>query len=202
MPLPKMPSLSVRPSWPIPLPRLSWPALLLSLAGCATSSLDLAPPRADRPWTPPVDASGAIVSGPARPDSPDARYVLPANAAAGAVPQDNAIDPGHEYTLAELIDLAQSSNPRTRIAWNAARNAALATGMVKSVYLPQLAATAMTGWRHSNGSSNIGLETPPATAARTAPWACSRCNGCCSTSAAGRRACRPPNRRPSPATSP
>ena len=134
MPLPKMPSLSVRPSWPIPLPRLSWPALLLSLAGCATSSLDLAPPRADRPWTPPVDASGAIVSGPARPDSPDARYVLPANAAAGAVPQDNAIDPGHEYTLAELIDLAQSSNPRTRIAWNAARNAALATGMVKSVY--------------------------------------------------------------------
>ena len=49
MPLPKMPSLSVRPSWPIPLPRLSWPALLLSLAGCATSSLDLAPPRADRP---------------------------------------------------------------------------------------------------------------------------------------------------------
>ena len=156
MPLPKMPSLSVRPSWPIPLPRLSWPALLLSLAGCATSSLDLAPPRADRPWTPPVDASG-IVSGPARPDSPDARYVLPANAAAGAVPQDNAIDPGHEYTLAELIDLAQSSNPRTRIAWNAARNAALATGMVKSVYLPQLAATAMTGWRHSNGSSNIGL---------------------------------------------
>ena len=65
MPLPKMPSLSVRPSWPIPLPRLSWPALLLSLAGCATSSLDLAPPRADRPWTPPVDASGAIV--PARP---------------------------------------------------------------------------------------------------------------------------------------
>ena len=157
MPLPKMPSLSVRPSWPILLPRLSWPALLLSLAGCATSSLDLAPPRADRPWTPPVDASGAIVSGPARPDSPDARYVLPANAAAGAVPQDNAIDPSHEYTLAELIDLAQSSNPRTRIAWNAARNAALATGMVKSVYLPQLAATAMTGWRHSNGSSNIGL---------------------------------------------
>ena len=29
--------------------------------------------------------------------------------------------------------------------------------MVKSVYLPQLAATAMTGWRHSKGSSNIGL---------------------------------------------
>ena len=169
MPLPKMPSLSVRPSWPILLPRLSWPALLLSLAGCATSSLDLAPPRADRPWTPPVDASAIV---PARPDSPDARYVLPANAA-GAVPQDNAIDPSHEYTLAELIDLAQSSNPRTRIAWNAARNAALATGMVKSVYLPQLAATAMTGWRHSKAPATSAWATPPATAARTAPWACS-----------------------------
>ena len=83
-------------------------------AGCATSSLD--GPTARRPaLDATVDASGAIVSGPARPDSPDARYVLPANAA-GAVPQDNAIDPGHEYTLAELIDLAQSSNPRTRIA--------------------------------------------------------------------------------------
>ena len=31
----------------------------------------------------------------------------------------------------------------------------------------------MTGWRHSNGSSNIGLGDSPATAARTAPWACS-----------------------------
>ena len=109
---------------------------------------------------------------PGPPDSPDARYVLPANAA-GAVPQDNAIDPGHEYTLAELIDLAQSSNPRTRIAWNAARNAALATGMVKSVYLPQLAATAMTAGATATAPATSAWETPPATAARTAPWACS-----------------------------
>ena len=129
--LPKMPSLSVRPSWPILLPRL--------LAGPAVEPgrlrhLVAGPgPTARRPA---LDATRRrqrrhrLRPGPAR--QPDARCVLPANAAAGAVPQDNAIDPSHEYTLAELIDLAQSSNPRTRIAWNAARNAALATGMVKA----------------------------------------------------------------------
>lgn len=141
---------------PRPLHRLAWLALL-GLAGCATSSLDLAPPRPDRPWTPPRAADGAIVSGPAQADRPDATWTLPSNPAAGALPPDNVIDPAHAYTLAELIDLAQSSNPRTRIAWNAARNAALATGVVKSVYLPQLAATAMTGWRRGHGDSDVGL---------------------------------------------
>ncbi len=150
MPLPKTPRLPAR---------LCLPVLVLGLAGCAASSLDLAPPRADRPWIPPVDANGAIVSGPAQPDRPDARYTLPANTVAGALPQDPGIDPDHDYALAELIDLAQSANPRTRIAWNAARNAALATGITKSVYLPHLAATAMTGWQRGHGQSDIGLGT-------------------------------------------
>ena len=59
MPLPETPRLSAR---------LPWLALLLSLAGCATSSLDLAPPRPDRPWDPQVNADGAIIPGPARAD--------------------------------------------------------------------------------------------------------------------------------------
>jgi outer membrane protein len=142
---------------PRPSARLVWLALLLNVAGCATSSLDLAPPRPDRPWDPPVNADGAIVPGPGRTDRPDATYTLPPNASAAALPASPEIDASHEYTLPELIDLAQSSNPRTRIAWNAARNAALATGVVKSIYLPQLAASAIAGWNHGRWTNDTPL---------------------------------------------
>ena len=40
--------------------------------------------------------------------------------------------PWSEYSLAELIDIAQSNNPLTRTAWNNARNIALAAGIAKS----------------------------------------------------------------------
>ena len=194
MPLPKMPSLSVRPSWPIRC-RACWPALE---PGRLRHLVAGPGPTARRPA---LDATRRRQRHRLRPGPARQPRALRANAAAGAVPQDNAIDPGHEYTLAELIDLAQSSNPRTRIAWNAARNAALATGMVKSVYLPQLAATAMTGWRHSNGSSNIGLGDSSSNSSTHGTV------GVLAAMAAVRLrrpagACRPPNRRPSPATSP
>ncbi|WP_088158271.1 TolC family protein [Achromobacter xylosoxidans] len=148
MPLPETPRLSAR---------LLSLALLLNLAGCAVSSLDLAPPRPDRPWNPSTNADGAIVPGPAQADRPDASYTLPPNAGAAALPASPEIDASHEYTLPELIDLAQSSNPRTRIAWNAARNTALAAGIAKSIYLPQLAASAIAGWSHGRWANDTPL---------------------------------------------
>src|SRR5262249_12568780 len=42
--------------------------------------------------------------------------------------------PEQRYTLAELIDLAQRTNPETRVAWERARQAAAAVGLVASEY--------------------------------------------------------------------
>jgi len=55
------------------------------------------------------------------------------------------IDPQKPYRLEELIDLAESNNPRTRIAWESAKQAADRIGIARSDYFPQLAALALSG---------------------------------------------------------
>ena len=47
-----------QPSWPIVLAIAS--ALL---AGCATSSIEMAPDQPDRPWVPATNAAGEIIPG-------------------------------------------------------------------------------------------------------------------------------------------
>ena len=129
------------------------------LAGCATSSLDLAPSAPDRPWQPQTSAAGDIVPGPPRADADAARagYTLPNSAGLASIEPASALDASHPYTLSELIDLAESANPQTRIAWNNARNAALAAGIAKAAYLPQLTASALGGYQASSGSSSTLL---------------------------------------------
>lgn len=132
----------------------------LALAGCATSALDLAPPQPDRPWAPQTSTSGEIVAGAASKPAPDARpsdYTLPANSALAAVAPPAALDSAHAYTLPELIDMAESANPLTRIAWNDARNAALATGIARSSYLPQISAAALGGYQNGHLSTSTAL---------------------------------------------
>ncbi|MFM0738758.1 TolC family protein [Paraburkholderia xenovorans] len=131
-----------------------------ALAGCATSSIDMAPDSPDRPWQPRTDAAGAIVPGAAQPAASTAsasRYELPANPALAAVPPPPALDQAHAYDLAELIDLAESANPLTRIAWNDARNVALAAGIAKSAYLPQLSLAAMGQYAGAHDSQTSAL---------------------------------------------
>ena len=67
--------------------------------------------------------------------------------AAHAVAHDSVatIDPNHPYTLAELIDIAERSNPRTRIEWERAKQRAEALGIEKSAYYPVLAGLAAFG---------------------------------------------------------
>src|SRR6185437_5354731 len=99
------------------------------LAGCATSSLNLAPASPDTPWTPSTGSGGEIIAGaPSSTTAPRSNwYVLPSNAkAAGEAQAAPKLDSSHSYTLAELIDVAQSHNPSTRVAWENARDAALA----------------------------------------------------------------------------
>src|SRR5882724_171589 len=43
------------------------------------------------------------------------------------------------YELAELVDLAERTNPETKVAWEQARQAASAVGLAQSDYYPVLA---------------------------------------------------------------
>jgi len=64
------------------------------------------------------------------------------------------IDSNKRYELPELIDLAQRVNPETRVAWEGARRAALAVGLVESEYFPVLAIAALGGYK------SVGVPLP------------------------------------------
>jgi outer membrane protein len=88
--------------------------LFLSSTFCAGQS---APPVASTPWTP----HGI------------------------SLPQDRtsyAIDLTHEYSLGELVDLAEEHNPETQAAWHRAKAAAAQAGIARSAFLPTLSAFA------------------------------------------------------------
>src|SRR5258708_29494035 len=54
-------------------------------------------------------------------------------------------DPEKTYSLSELIDLAESHNPETRVAWERARAQAAAWGVAHSELYPTVAAAALAG---------------------------------------------------------
>lgn len=132
----------------------------LQLAGCATGALIMAPDRPDAPWTPATNPNGEIVAGERAPPEPpgNGSYVLPSNAnMAGVPPPAAALERRRPYGLAELIDIAESSNPVTRNAWNDARNAALAAGIAEATFLPIVSAGIVQGWqRFHNEFSSLG----------------------------------------------
>jgi outer membrane protein TolC len=53
-------------------------------------------------------------------------------------------DPAKSYSLAELIDLAETHNPETHFAWERARAQAAALGVARSELFPTLATTALS----------------------------------------------------------
>ena len=59
------------------------------------------------------------------------------------------LDSSKTYSLAELIDLAESHNPETRFAWERARAQAAALGIARSELYPTLAAAALSGVERS-----------------------------------------------------
>lgn len=131
-------------------------ALPALLAGCATSSLDMAPDSPDRPWIPETTADGEIIPGSKVPTpSSDKNFVLPANTTAATLSPPLPINTSHAYTLPELIDIAERNNPSTKIAWNAARNVALAKGIAESTFLPRLSAGALVSTQSSQGSNSV-----------------------------------------------
>src|ERR1700677_4816543 len=87
----------------------------LSLGGCAAWDLDLAPERADKPWTPTTTATGEIVPGAKPSKESKASYALPVNTDLTGLPAPLGLDRRKVYSLPELIDIAQSNNPLTRV---------------------------------------------------------------------------------------
>ena len=61
------------------------------------------------------------------------------------------IDSQKRYDLAELVDLAERLHPETRVAWEHARQAAIAVGLVQSEYAPVLSLNALGGY-HSEAT--------------------------------------------------
>jgi outer membrane protein len=121
-------------------------ALVVLLSPVAASAFDsdqLAPPTPDKPWVIPSPAAAVRAmedseGSPGRASSPysEARMVA-------------LIERNHRYALAELIDLAQRLNPETHEAWEQARQAALAVGLVESSYAPQVSIEAIAGFQRT-----------------------------------------------------
>lgn len=124
-------------------------ATVLLTAGCATSSLDLAPATPGTPFVPP--------GAPAPIEMSEVDFGLPARPALAVVQPPPATDPVRVHTLPELIDIAQTTNPTTRIAWEQARQAALAVGIVKASYLPVVTATVLGGYQYTSSSQTLPL---------------------------------------------
>ena len=104
------------------------------LGACAAlMPFENAPPSSDRPWkAPDMPAYSAALS-----ETEHARG-----------PGTPPIDPRKTYELSELIDLAQRTNPETRVAWERARQAAIAIGLAEGSYFPALAAAATGAVAH------------------------------------------------------
>ena len=81
------------------------------------------PPSPDRPW-----------------QAPEERQV--ANDGKRLRQPPFRIEPDRVYTLWELIDLAESHNPQTRVAWENARAGAAALGIARSELYPTLVSLA------------------------------------------------------------
>jgi len=105
-------------------------------ANFAVLGSDNTPPSPNKPWSPPGlnDYETALARG---------DYAEKNNG------EGITIDPGKEYSLPELIDIAERSNPNTRTAWEQARQAAGAVGLSQSDYYPYLVASAAAGYERA-----------------------------------------------------
>ena len=110
-------------------------AAIVLCAGCAAwNPLRNTPPSPSRPW--------------ASPDLPRDSADLVQREHANEPSTKVSVDPEKTYELPELIDIAQRTNPETRVAWERARQAAIAVGLAEGTYYPLLAASATGGAAH------------------------------------------------------
>jgi outer membrane protein TolC len=89
------------------------------------SPCQTAPPAPDRPWH--SEQEKGIEQGASHALSPELK-----------------IDAANIYSLSELVDLAESHNPETRLAWESARSEAASLGVARSELYPTIAAAALS----------------------------------------------------------
>jgi outer membrane protein TolC len=114
------------------------------LLGACNDTSNLAPASPDTPW----QAQSADVATPQPTTATGAprQFTVPPDTVAQS-PSPSGIDTTHAYSLVELIDIAQSRNPATRVAWEQARQAAIGVGIARAAYLPVLTAGALGGYQ-------------------------------------------------------
>jgi outer membrane protein len=119
-------------------------ALLLPLLGSPTQAQNTSQPSSSA-------TTGNLPDSP----SPQQNFVLPPNREAGVIPKPRTdLTSDHEYMLTELIDIAERENPKTRVAWQRARNAAINAGMAESTYLPVVTANVLGAYQGAEGSNS------------------------------------------------
>ncbi|MFI4919867.1 MAG: TolC family protein [Legionellales bacterium] len=111
------------------------------LCGCYPSEENLAPQSPNHPWQP--------ISNTKNLSGAESKFELPANPTTLYLHKKIRLNKAHVYTLPELIDLAQSANPDTRLAWEQSKQAAYAVGLTKASYLPQISAVVLGGQQHT-----------------------------------------------------
>jgi outer membrane protein TolC len=121
----------------------------IALAGCAflgacNDTSNLAPASPDTPWQ--AQSADEAAPLPASATTTPRQFTVPQDGVAQS-PSPSGIDPNHAYSLVELIDIAQSRNPETRVAWEQARQAAIGVGMARAAYLPALTAGVLGGYQ-------------------------------------------------------
>lgn len=112
---------------------VSW----LGIAGIETaapaSNRDQVAPAPDRPWDPP--------------SLPAYENALRKSSTGALGKGKELVDLRREYSLADLIDLAEQLNPATRAAWQNARQALALVGVSQSAYYPFLSLAAAAGYQ-------------------------------------------------------
>src|SRR4030088_197549 len=110
------------------------------------------PRRTDCLWsvlcavTAALSSAQAAAQAPAPPDKP---WAIPPYGARETQFNVRGCEAKKRYGLVDLIDLAQRNNPQPRAAWEAAREAAAAEGLVESSYLPQISLQSLGGLEHT-----------------------------------------------------
>ncbi|GAA0612287.1 TolC family protein [Paenochrobactrum glaciei] len=133
-------------------------SLGITLSGCATDALELAPSAPDKPWVAgEKDAKNKTVATDATAKSGAADFGVASNPELALISTPVEVDNRRSYDLPALIDLAQRSNPTTRNAWERAKQAALAVGMTEAVSLPMISANVIGGYQKSKRPVDVPI---------------------------------------------
>ncbi len=151
-------------------------ATCVALSGCATDTLTLAPASPDMPWR----FAPQELSSPARESTKPGTaksFTIPSVPEAAVLSATPTLNSEHLYSLPELIDIAQRENPDTHLAWNRAKQAALAVGVAEATFLPMLSANVIGGWQKTHtpvpllpGNQSIDTELQGVVPALALEW--------------------------------